>query len=123
MDRIEAAVVAGQIDFIWDETPTERLEITTGEFGLLLAILFPEEYRGGEREPYPTLTAPGSDERIAVYGRRVLHNATTFSPADAKATTVHGPGLAIRVRRNGARDQDGAQVKVLGWEDEEQWRW
>jgi len=35
--------------------------------------------------------------------------------ADAKATTVHGPGLAIRVRRNGSSDEGGVNVKVLSW--------
>lgn len=112
--RVESAVRRGLIDLAPDDEPVEELCITAGEYALLLRILSPEEYVRPERPPArATDTAPGSEERIEAYRRRVERGEALYAPGDATAHGAHERGLKIEQRGN------GTGVRVVGWADDE----
>lgn len=115
VERMERAVARGQIDLAPDAEPVEELCITAGEYALLLRILSPEEYVRPERPPArATDTAPGSEERIEAYRRRVERGEALYAPGDATAHGAHERGLRIEQRGN------GTGVRVVGWADDDE---
>lgn len=112
-DRVEAAVQDGRIDLLDDDGPTPRLEITTGELGLLLHILMPDEYPAPRPRPRATPTAPGSAARVEAYAKRVAAGEDLWNPLDPEAVRDDRRALAGLLR--GGRSAQGADLSVSGW--------
>lgn len=113
-DRLDEAVEAGVIELVDDDGPFQGFAFTLAELAELLRILLREAYTAPTQRPLATRTAPGSDDRIAVYRARAGAGETLWCDHDATAHRAHDKGLRFKERLN------GSGVKVLGWEEEEE---
>ncbi len=113
IDRIEDAIARDRIALCDEEMPADYLDFTVNELALLLELIFPEEFWAPTAAPAPTLTAPASAERIAVYARRRAARQKLYAKGDAGAVHPSGAQLKLVERRN------GTGRRVAGWTDED----
>jgi hypothetical protein len=110
VDRIEAALEAGQIQMPLETAPQKVLILAPYQLHLMLSVLLPELYAEPQPPADQTPTPPGSFDRAQEYQARESRGESLYHPADADPIRDDRRALAGGKRANGS-----PFARIDGW--------